>query len=1064
VSGAVRDNGRAPADQEARDRIASDLDTNLLVEAGAGSGKTTSMVARMLALVARGTPVDRIAAVTFTRKAANELRERFQLALEAKVRDGAPGDEVTTRYDTALRDLDAAFLGTIHAFCARLLRERPLEAGIDPNFQEVTDEDWAQLQADFWNRWLERLKRDDGSALGELNEVGLDARSLWKGFQKVVDFPDVEFPSGASAAPDITACRRALETLLVRAEKMLPASEPEAGWDALMKLVRRLTVQRRITDWSDVASFCAAIEKVSASACKPTQNRWGADRETKAAAKALGEDFLALIEGAAADVLRCWREHRYPIVMRFLLQGAEEFARERLATAQLGFSDLLLLSAALLRENADARDQLGTRFAHLLVDEFQDTDPVQAEVCLLLASPSSEGKDWRTVVPRAGGIFVVGDPKQSIYRFRRADIQVYELVKRRFGEFGAVLALTQNFRSSEPIEKLVNGHFERVFPAEGTAQQAQFSAMKTDRPGVPPDGVFWYTVCPDAKRKDAIFERDAEMLGSWIAERIARKDRQAGDFLILTDYKEPIAYYARALAERNVPVSTTGAALPQELELTELLVVMRAIADPENAVLVAAALEGLFFGLTPADLYAARRSGVHWAITHRPSEEESPTGRALGRLHEWWKISQRQPADVLLERILDDTGLLLLAASQPLGDARAGALLHLVEALRAASTNGASGITDAMERLETLLKEEAPDAPLRPGRTDAVRVMNLHKAKGLEATVVILAAPRVRDAFEPTVYVRRDENGTRGWLVIEVDRVVIAQPPKWDGMKGDEELFASAEKDRLLYVATTRPKCELVVARCEHHTKERGIEYKGWAYGPLEEILDSVGSQLEMTVTEAPGRARVMRSADEMRSAVSAAAARVGAASVASMRVETVTESAKEQREAAREYDLPLSRGLGPAWGRAVHRALEAAGRGRDGDALELMIGAIAADEGLTEERAASLRALVAEVRRSDAWKRLLGGEAVFELPVMQVRREGDVEVVTEGVMDAAVRSGEGWTVLDWKTDDVGDREWEGRRVGYEAQVGRYAEIVAALGGGAARGEIVRARSGVYAG
>jgi ATP-dependent helicase/nuclease subunit A len=1047
-----------PADQEARDRILTDLDTNLLVEAGAGSGKTTSLVGRMLALVARGTPVDRIAAVTFTRKAANELRERFQLGLEERIRNGASDDEATKRYDAALRDLDSAFLGTIHAFCARLLRERPLEAGIDPNFQEVTEEDWTELQLDFWNRWLERLKGDGDPSLAALGSIGVDARTLHQGFCKVVLYPDVDFPLGDSVAPDVSNCRRALEKLLARAEAMLPKSEPADGWDPLMKLVRRLSVQRRIHDWSDVASFCAAIESLKASACQPTQKRWGADKESKAAAKALGEDFASFMEDIAADVLRCWREHRYPIVMRFLGRAAEEFQRERLATAQLGFSDLLMLAATLLRENPDARDQLGARYAHLLVDEFQDTDPVQAEVCMLLASPSSEGNDWRTVRPRAGGVFVVGDPKQSIYRFRRADIQVYELVKRRFDELGDVLALTQNFRSTEPIEQLVNGHFGNVFPAEGTPMQAPFSAMKTDRPGLPPDGVFQYTVCPDARRKDAIFARDAEMLGSWIAARIAKGERVAGDFLILTDTRKPIAYYARALAERNVPVSTTGAALPQEVELTELLVVLRTIADPENGVLVAAALEGLFFGLTPADLYAARVAGLHFSITHRPAEDASAVGRALLQLHEWWRISQRQAADVLLERILDDTGLLFLAASEPLGDARAGALLHLVEALRAASTLGASGVSAAMERLEILLAREAPDAPLRPGRTDAVRVMNLHKAKGLEATVVVLAAPDERKVFAPDVYVRRDEKGTHGALVISFGEIVIAQPPGWSAMEADEALFDSAEDDRLLYVATTRPKCELVVARCEHYTKVRGTEYKGWAYGPLKTMLDAVASELEMKVTEAPGRARVRHSAEEMRTAVSVAASRVAAASVASMRVETVTESAKEQRDVAREYDLPVKRGLGPAWGRAVHRALEAAGQGRDGEALEFLVRAIAADEGLDEERATALGRIVAQVRASDAWKQLLGGKAVFELPVMQVRREGDVELVTEGVMDAAVLGDDGWLVLDWKTDDVADAEWEKRRIGYERQVGRYAEMLTALGGRTSAGEIIRVR------
>ncbi|HEX8848737.1 MAG TPA: UvrD-helicase domain-containing protein [Gemmatimonadaceae bacterium] len=1049
-----------PADQAARDRILTDLDTNLLVEAGAGSGKTTSLVGRMVALVERGTPVDRIAAVTFTRKAANELRERFQLELEKRVREGARDDERTRRCDAALRDLESAFLGTIHSFCGRLLRERPLEAGLDPSFQEVTDEDWVELQKEFWTRWLERTKREGDPALRELSAVGVDPRSLWKGFERMVTYPDVTFPSGASVAPDVGDCRKKLENLLLRAQKMLPSAEPPEGWDPLMKLVRRLTVQARIRDWGDVAAFCGAIERITASACKIVQKRWGADKATKDAARELCADLTEFVNGPAAEVLRCWREHRYPIVMRYLRRAADAFAAERLATAQLGFEDLLLLAAKLLRENEEAREQLGARWAHLLVDEFQDTDPVQAEVCLLLASPSSEGNDWRSVRPRPGAIFVVGDPKQSIYRFRRADIQVYELVKRRFASFGAVLALTQNFRSTEPIERLVNAHFAGVFPPEGDAKQAAFSAMKTNGTADGAEGVFHYTVCPDARNQDALFTEDAALLASWIAGRIERGERRAGDFLILTETRKPIEHYARALAERNVAVSTTGAPLPQERELTELLIVLRAIADPENAVLVAAALEGLFFGLSPADLYDGRKAGLHWSITHRPSEEESACGRALLQLHEWWKVSQRQPADVLLERILDDTGLLFHAASLTLGDARAGALLHLVEALRASSTAGASGVSDATERLELLLGQEAADAPLRPGRTDAVRVMNLHKAKGLEATVVILAAPYEREDFEPTVWIRRDEKGATGAMLVEGDGLRIAQPPGWAQMADDEALFARAEDDRLMYVAATRPKRELVVARCEKTTQKRGTEHLGWAWTPLAATLGTIGKELSLEITEAPGRNRVEMSAAEMREAVDAAEANLHAAAAPTMRVATVTESVKEQREEARRYDLPVKPNAGAAWGRAVHRGLEAAGRGRTGDSLAVFLNAVAREEMLDEDRSAALHALVNAVTTSERWKRLVAGSASFELPVMRVTSEEDAQLFTEGVIDAASLGPDGWTVLDWKTDGVTDAEWAKRVTQYEAQVGAYSTILTALTGSAAKGEIVRTLSG----
>ena len=1048
-----------PADSAARTRILEDLDTCLLVEAGAGSGKTTSLVGRMLELVVRGEPVERIAAVTFTRKAASELRERFQIELERATRDAQPGSERAERLHRALRELDRAFLGTIHSFCARLLRERPLEVGLDPAFHEVKEEDWEILQQTFWARWLERARRDGNADLRTVQALGVDPRELYAAFKSVVDFPDVAFELKESALPDASACRRELEKLLERASAMLPREEPVDGWDSLMRLVRRLSTQRRVHDWKDVAAFCSIVERMKASHCELVQKRWSSEKDGKLRAKQLGEDFATFLEVQAADLLRCWREHRYPFVMRLLLAAAKDFERERQATGQLGFADLLLLTARLLREHANVRDELGERWRRLLVDEFQDTDPVQAEVCLLLSSDSAGGSDWRKVVPRPGALFVVGDPKQSIYRFRRADIQIYELVKRRFETFGGVVALTENFRSVHPVGVLVNSHFAGIFPSSGTPEQAPFSEMRTRHEPTEGEGVRLYTVCPDARNKNALFEEDAGLLASLIEQRIRSGSHAAGDFLILTPVREPIEYYARALAERNIAVSTTGAALPREHELRELLIVLHAIADPENPVLVAAALEGMFFGLTPADLYEARIARQRFSITHPPNEAATAAAPALGQLHEWWKVSQRQAADVLFERILDDTGLLIHAAVQPLGDARAGALLHLVEALRAAATTGASAVTDAMAHIESLLIAEAPDAPLRPGRLDAVRIMNLHKAKGLEARVVILAAPMKEAKHEPKAYVRRGDDAAHGWLTITAGDVVVAQPPDWERMAAEEDRFLGAEHGRLLYVAATRARRELLVARCQKVKKGPGKEYQASKWSPLEPEIATLGTELSIEMTAAPGRRVVERSAEEMRLAIALVEQRRAAARASSLGAKTVTESAKAELDGDGGFRLPSSRGLGAAWGRAVHRVLEAAGRGRHGEALAAFIAAVALEEGFDARSTAQLADLVEAVRRSATWKRIMSGAApMLELPIMQVTGAGDDRVLVEGVIDVALAEPDGWLVVDWKTDVVDDAGWAPRLSAYEKQVGAYARMLTELSGRPANAQVERVR------
>ncbi len=1047
-------------DQPARDAIRTDLSANMLVEAGAGSGKTTSLVARMLEHVRTGTSVERLTAVTFTRKAANELRERFQIALEEAIQKSVQASggesEETTRYRAALRTMDRAYLGTIHGFCARLLRERPLEIGIDPTFQETSGDDWDALEEGFWRKWVERAKQQDDIELRALYDVGIDPRDLHHAFSMVVRYPDVDFPLTDVKAPDVSMCRAELTHMLDLGVAQLPADEPEGGWDDLMKLVRRLRFSRDVEGWGNLVTFCTVLESITKSQCEPVLKRWSSTKEGKAQAKQLEEGFLAFL-ASAADVLRQWREHRYPIVMRFLQRAAKAFVEQRYALGALGFEDLLLLTARLLREHPAVRLEFGTRYAHLLVDEFQDTDPVQAEVCLLLASHPNDGTDWRKVKPRAGSLFVVGDPKQSIYRFRRADIQVYEQVKEIMSAHGKVLALTANFRSNDALRDVVNEYFTTVFPEKSTTHQAAYSPMQTMKTRSKGDGVTRYVVRYDGRGKDRMLEADASLVASWIADRVARKERAPGDFLILTPTKESIDRYARSLAEHNTPVSTTGAALPQEHELGELLVVLRAIADPENSVAVAAVLEGLFFGLSPADLWRASQAKLRFAITHPPSDKDDVVGRALMRLHEWWRTSQRHAADILLERIIDETGLLVHAASQPLGDARAGALMHLVESLRLTSVSGANGITDAMERLTTLLDAEAPDAPLRPGRTDAVRVMNLHKAKGLEAPVVILAAPQDAKEFEPEIHVTRGESdiATGAMRFTSKDgntTRVLAHPPKWSEIAEAELEFGRAEEERLRYVAVTRAKDELVVSQGECQ-QAKGVKLDNSKWRPLAPVIDKL-PELQLAEREVEPREEVQLTAAELASAVSTAESQVNAAAMPSIRVTTVTERVKESPgldDGVREG------GKGAAWGRAVHRTIEALGRGRRGAALKSFALAVARDERLDAALGDELVATIEKLERSGKLASMMDkGELMMELTVMRRVDVNGVAEVTEGVIDAAVKLPNGWSVVDWKTDDVSKSAWDNRKTKYEAQVASYAAMLAALSGAPATGALER--------
>ena len=309
-------------DSVERERIRTELLANMLVEAGAGSGKTTSLVDRMVEHVRTGTAVECIAAVTFTRKAANELRERFQIGLEQALRDSQLDAGSHGRYCMALHELDRAFMGTIHSFCARILREHPLEAGLDPDFREVSGADAKALERGFWRRWTERETRSDSADIRALYAVGIDPTLLYESFTSVKKYPDVAFDSPQRPMPDVSEVRRLLEALLDTAAGLLPREKPDDGWDKLMELVRRLQRSRRMSDWNDPVTFCVEIEGITKGNCEIVQKRWSDDKNGKTAAKALGDAFLAFLQGPLCDTVRAWHEYRYPLVMAVLQRAA----------------------------------------------------------------------------------------------------------------------------------------------------------------------------------------------------------------------------------------------------------------------------------------------------------------------------------------------------------------------------------------------------------------------------------------------------------------------------------------------------------------------------------------------------------------------------------------------------------------------------------------------------------------------------------------------------------------------------------------------------------------------
>ncbi|MGE3841474.1 MAG: UvrD-helicase domain-containing protein, partial [Vicinamibacterales bacterium] len=729
-----------PTDHDVRQRLTTDLSCNFLVEAGAGSGKTHSLAERMAAGVAAGRyEIGQMVAVTFTRKAAAELRGRFQLALEARLA-AQPSGEEGERLERALAGIERFFAGTIHAFCARLLRERPVEAGVAPGFIELdeVDDDLARRRA--WREFLARESATGAASLSALRAVDLRPADLDRAFTAVCEHADVTFPPGDAPLPDVDAAWRALDACWSEIQSHLPSSIDPATTCGVQRLAGafagRLALARR-TRAADLAGLLDPWRSLQ------VRKKWwgtGASRGNPVADR-IADVVAAFERDTVLPFLDRWRAWVYRQAIAVLVQGRDFYALERRRHNFVNYVDLLMMTARMLREHASVRRALQQKFRWLFIDEFQDTDPIQAEVFALLAADETGVAadvipDWTSLPLRPGALFVVGDPKQSIYRFRRADIDTYMLVRRRIEACGGdVLRLTANFRSTPALCAFANRVFEAKFPPLVTPEAPAFEPLEPVRPepgpGVP--SVLAHVLSTDVQPKQSPAV-EAERIAAWIRGAVEQGGRGFGDFLVLTRNRPRLKQYAQIFEREGIPVEVSGAgSFGGSSEVDTLRQLLMAFADPMDTPALVGVLRGPLFGLSDVDLFRFRQTGGRLDLSVRLDEESAsiPDGTsdraadevrsiaacvdALRLLNRLFRRTRRLPLGAALEHVFEHTGLLAWAASTPSG-AGAGDLLQALDRVRQLAERG-GGWADAV----AMLSDDAPEAsdvealPLEPG-------------------------------------------------------------------------------------------------------------------------------------------------------------------------------------------------------------------------------------------------------------------------------------------------------------------------------------------------------------
>ena len=948
-----------PSDQKARDTIVECLDENMVVEAGAGTGKTTSLVGRIVALITTGrASMGGIAAITFTEAAASELRERIREELEKAAIESHRDPAERERCANAVRDLDQAAIQTLHSFAGSLLRERPLEAGLPPGF-DIRDEIEADIAFDRrWSEWLDETldNTEAQEALRPALAEGLTLRHM----REIADKFRVNYDLLQGEPFDMPS-------------EHSPKGEREAELVPVLKLLRRFT---------------------------------------------LG------------------------------------YAEERKAEGQAEFQDLLVLARDMLRDSFDARDHFRNRYSHILIDEVQDTDPLQAELAMFLAEDVPDGvdsddrpNDWHRVRPARGKIFIVGDPKQSIYRFRRADI---EQVKRlQQAVTGASVHLKQNFRSLPPVIEWVNHVFNKwMEESDGQPEYIPLDAEPGD--GVSPPvryiGGEIGGVIGDVRRHEA--NAIARTIATAIEERWRVRDdgelrpTAYRDVCILMPARTGLQTLELALEDADVPYRLeTPSLVYTTQEIQDLLNCLSAIDDPTDQVSVVAALRSPAFACSDVDLLEFVEAGGEFDYLAEGDAEAPPgyVSEALAVLRAFHDRRRWLSPATLIEEFLRERRLMELALDDPRPRERWRRYRFLVERAQAFAAAGETSLRSFIEWAGRQREKRSVvrETPIPESDEDAVRVMTVHGAKGLEFPILILTGLNSPPTHQPEAALFDRESGR-----VEV-RVGASgsyfQTSGYDRLAELDKTREEEEDARLMYVAATRARDHLIVSL---YRNSRG---KNSAAGRIEEFMegaDHLWEPFEPPVTKGPSSSESSEETElsgadtpvarrqwiEERSAVYATQSRPVSAAA--------TQLARMEKDEQDIPDEPWRRGrAGTSIGRAVHAVLQVVDL-RTGTGLEDTAKAQAAAEGVPG-RADDIARLARRAIDSPLVKRALdSGRWWREAPVAGPVGDG----IVEGFIDLLFEEENGFVIVDYKTDALGsDDEIERAMARYRLQGGGYA-------------------------
>ncbi len=789
-------------DQNSRDKIRNDISHNFFVEAGAGSGKTTVLVDRMVKMVESGIDISKICAITFTKAAASEFYARFQSKLSESKNPVAKD---------ALKNIDLCFMGTIDAFCNMVLSEHPAEAKIPSDASIVSEDELVQLCRREFSRIRSGVYETEDPELNDQCKTFVsyfyNAEEIFlKIVPKLMDTRNAKL-NIAKEAPDLREEKykekiENIKSILIHLANVEEASYEKGknkDCDNALKALKD-GIRNIDSDWEDnlsnVLFVLGKIKKIRVSADYDI-DKFGLgfndvfephtdSKSDKAKWYEIPSDGDPLLINELNNV-------RFSLATDFLSKSAKLISETLRKEGKLSYTDYLFYLREMLKQDAESGgkliDHFYSRYSYFLIDEFQDTNPLQAEVFFYLCAKDPK-PNWKECVPKPGSLFIVGDPKQSIYRFRNADVTSYKKVKALFtGEVGEVLLLSRNFRSTDKLCGWFNDVFTRLLPKD-TEDQSKYEPIplgdKDEYKGSL-NGTFKYSVVNKRSYKDSddpgivseiilglVNDPDVTIQVREGDKTVVRRP-EFKDFMIITPSKTHMSYYMNSFSENEIPFKIEGKLLFNECPaLIMIYRIMSAVADvyDRKSRFVLSSLSGCDISKDELDEYVQK------------SKNLSPAA--------------------LFALILDKDKIFAKAGTE-----NAEYVYFALELLRKAEADGTvSSIQDGVEFIESLFTKGPEQERCIQLQRDSNRVhmANLHKVKGLEAPIVILADPNQSQHIPDF---RVDYSGD------DPERFIFKIDPSCGTTKYADEMAAEqrtldAEQQRLLYVAVTRAEVALI--------------------------------------------------------------------------------------------------------------------------------------------------------------------------------------------------------------------------------------------------------------